>query len=186
MPGQKHSPSGETYTQVVAMPWSSSCCILRVRNFPHEHVCVLQPVLMEADREDIAGEPRTTLEMSGLSTEYYLVPDCSNQSPDKGKLPGDPQTVSVWPLQWPGRSEAAEVAALSPSKAPWEDLEAPKVSAVVGSLSQALSQVLCPREQEGSEVKTCYGTLTDSCYYLCSKDYIHKPVRSLYHSVHVS
>lgn len=86
-----------------------------------------------------------------------------------------------------GGSRAAGVAALSPSKAPSEDLETPKVSAVVGSFGQALSQVLCPcSEQEGSEVKTCYGTLTDTCYYLCSKDYNCKPDRALYHSVHVS
>lgn len=56
---------------------------------------------------------------------------------------------------------------------------------MAGSLGQALDQVLCPcSEQEGSEVKTCYGTLTDSCYYLCGKDYTSKPVRSLYYSVH--
>lgn len=81
----------------------------------------------------------------------------------------------------PGRSGAAGVVAFLPSKAPLEDLEALKVSVVVESPGQALHQVLCPcSEQEGSEVKMCYGTLTDNCYYLCSKDYIHEPVRSLY------
>lgn len=48
---------------------------------------------------EAASEPRITLEMSGLSTENYLVPDCSDQSPSEGKLPGGHQTVSVWPLQ---------------------------------------------------------------------------------------
>lgn len=54
---------------------------------------------------------------------------------------------------------AAEVAALSPSKAPSQGLEVPKAGAVLGSPGQALSQVLCPRrEQEGPEVRTCPST----------------------------
>ena len=53
---------------------------------------VLQPVLMEADREDIeaASESRITLEMSGLSTENCPMPGCSDQTPDEGKLLGAP------------------------------------------------------------------------------------------------
>ena len=51
------------------------------------------------------------------------------------------------------------MAAVSPCKAPWEVLEAPKVSAMVTSLGQALSQILCPcSEQESPEVRMCCGT----------------------------
>lgn len=55
-------------------------------------------------RHEAASEPRITLELSGLSTENYLVPDFSNQSPDEGKLLRGPRMVSVWPL-WCAREE---------------------------------------------------------------------------------
>lgn len=125
---------------------------------------MLQPVLMEADIEDeAASELRITLEVIGLCTENYLVPDCSDQSPNKGcgVVPG-PSGCGPCPVPHPGW--AAEVAALSPSKAPGKGLEVPKVDAVVGSLGQVPGQGLCPcSEQEGSEVKACHSTGSSCC-----------------------
>lgn len=54
-------------------------------------VCVSAPASTNGSRQrghEAASEPRITLEMSGLSTENYLVPDCPDQSPDEGMLLG--------------------------------------------------------------------------------------------------
>lgn len=149
IPGQKYSLSGKKYT------WSSSCCILRVRNFPCECVCACssQCWWKQTERGEAASEPRITLEIIGLCTENYLLPDCSDQSPGEGcgVVPA-PSGCGPCPVPHPGW--AAEVAALGPSKAPRKGLEVPRAGAVLGSLGQVLRQVLCPcSEQEGSEAR---------------------------------
>lgn len=90
----------------------------------------------------------------------------------------------------PGRSRAAEAAARLSSKAPQRELEAPKVSAVAGSLHQAPSQVLLARsEQAGCEIKTnkvlwhsqtagviCVAKMTSATQCLCPEN--HHPDKS--------
>lgn len=124
-------------------------------------MCVSAPASADGSRQrgcEAASEPKITPEMIGLSTESYLVPDCSDQSPNEGcgVVPG-PSGCGPCPVPHPGG--AAEVAALGLSKAPSKGLEVPKAGAVFGSLGQVLSQVRCPcSEQEGSEAKMFHST----------------------------